>query len=124
MAAIGSITIPDNTVWLDRYDWTGVHKAVTRTIGGGLVIQTTDKTGGRPVTLDLGWVAKSTLDDLAALRDDSETESFTVTLPDATTITCAFAPVEVPIRAEPLQSYTTHQDPDYFQVVVQLVEVA
>jgi len=118
MAAIGTITIPDHTVWLDRDAWSAVHRHATRSIDGGLLRQRQAILGGRPVTLDLGWVTRSTLQDLEDLRD--ATGSFTLILPGGETMTCRFAPGE-PLSVAPVVQRPEYADGDMFGAIVSLV---
>lgn len=118
MAAIGTITIPDGTIWLDRDAWSAVRRHAARTIDGGLSRQRQVITGGRPITLDLGWVPRSTLQDLEDLRDTAG--SFTVILPGGETMTCRFAPGE-PLSVSPVVQRPEYADDDMFGVIVNLV---
>lgn len=118
MAAIGTITIPDGTIWLDRDAWSAVRRHATRSIDGGLLHQRQEISGGRPVTLDLGWVTGSTLRDLETLRD--ATGSFTLTLPGGETMTCRFAPGE-PLSVSPVVQRPEYADDDQLAIIVNLV---
>ena len=123
MAAINGIIIPDNTVWVDEFDWSAVNRQETTTINGGLIIQYSENDKGRPVTLDLGWVTRAILSDLEDLRDSTTTTSFTVTTPGGETLTCAFAESEAPLEVAPVVARTSYEDEDYLATVVHLIEV-
>ena len=103
IVTIDSVVLPNDTIWLDQFDWNEINRNVQRTISGGLVFQTTVKDAGRPVTLDCGWVSRSTLATLEALRDNPTATTFTVVLADETAMTCSFHPdAESPVQVDPV----------------------
>ena len=123
MASLGTITIPDNTLWIDRDNWTGVAVYQARARTGDLIIQQSQKTGGRPVTLNLGWIDKATLTQIETLRDNPLTTNFTISLPSGVTMTCDFATEDIPNEIEPVQVLNAYEDEDLFNVIVKLIEV-
>jgi len=66
--------------WPDELDWEPVAQAAERTIPGAQIVDQTALTGGRPITLEIPWVARSTVDQLQQLREQVAT-AMTLTLP-------------------------------------------
>ena len=78
--SLDAISLPDDLVWKDRFNHTGVVQTRARTITGGMVIQEQASTAGRPITLsgdqNFGWTDRQTIDALqllAALPDSPMT---------------------------------------------------
>ncbi len=69
MVALGGITLPDDTLWVDEWDYTVVASSQEFTLGGILIIEYGDKKGGRPVTLEAGWLVYSDVQALEGIRD-------------------------------------------------------
>lgn len=118
---INGISLHDQTRWLDEFSWSRIERHQTRSVSGNLIIQTTAKTGGRPMTLDCRWIDRATLTQLEALRDSTTITEFTVILPGSRNFTCAFAAVTEPLTAIPLQPHPEYENEDLFEVVLYLI---
>lgn len=64
------IQLPDDLSWTDEHAWQSVEQQVTRTLSGGLIIESHVRIGGRPITLappgdDSAWIK---LQDLQAIN--------------------------------------------------------
>ncbi len=86
-----SITLSDGTTtielhrdlfWSDENDWQPVEQTATRTITGALVVQSSSRVAGRPITLapedeSSAWMARSVIE---ALRNFAAVPGKTMTL--------------------------------------------
>lgn len=45
------LQLPDDLSWTDEHAWQSVEQQVTRTLSGGLIIESHARIGGRPITL-------------------------------------------------------------------------
>lgn len=45
------LQLPDDLTWTDEHTWQSVEQQVTRTLSGGLLIESHARVGGRPITL-------------------------------------------------------------------------
>ena len=66
-----TVALPDALAWTDEYTWAPVEQNVQRTLTGALIVTTTARTVGRPITLaqqaDGGpWVLRPALQQLQA----------------------------------------------------------
>ncbi|HIC8859632.1 hypothetical protein E5E96_20895 [Aeromonas sp. 1805] len=64
---LNSISLPDDLVWRDEFDWAPVEQVVTPTLSGALLVEETTWPEGRPITL-VGHCARATVQSLKALE--------------------------------------------------------
>ena len=68
---LGSLTLPDQILWTDRYSWSPAAGQAQRTIAGSLALFTQSVSGGRPVTLEaregVAWLTQQQVDSLMAM---------------------------------------------------------
>jgi len=71
MIKIGTLELPPEILWIDRYKWSSVFQGDVTTLGGKLIVQAIARTNGRPVTLSAtsnqGWLTLSQVEALTAL---------------------------------------------------------
>lgn len=74
------IELPDDIQWIDEFSGHGVGQTVTPTLTGALVVEESEQTEGRPMTLDGGrgsWISRSKAEAIALLAatalEDGET---------------------------------------------------
>ncbi|MDQ7832037.1 MAG: hypothetical protein RDU30_09905 [Desulfovibrionaceae bacterium] len=65
---LAGLTLPPDLIWSNEHAAPLVGRTSRRTIGGGMVVQDTALSGGRPIDLtgEDGWCAKSLVDTLYA----------------------------------------------------------
>lgn len=60
-----TLTIPDDMLWIDEFEWTPMAQSVSYSITGAVIIQSALKQKGRAITLqggqDFGWIDRSVL---------------------------------------------------------------
>jgi hypothetical protein len=63
---LDSITLPDDLIWSNEYDWHPVSQVINKSLTGALIIQEAAQIKGREITLtggaDYAWITKATLD--------------------------------------------------------------
>jgi hypothetical protein len=126
MSSIAGIELDDSqVVWLDEFSWSPVGQSAEADIQGGLVVEyLSPNRDGRPVTLDLGWITKATLDALIAKRDADPQELMSLVLPDARSMDVLWRHHDAdPIEAEPVKQYTEYVAGDLFQTTLNLMQV-
>jgi hypothetical protein len=121
-----TITLPDSMEWTDEFDWSDIKQEITKTIGGGIVIEESTVVAGRPITLDSGenvWITKSVLEALLVLINTID-KTYTLTMPDLSTHTVVFDRTSgSPYSAKSiLRKYTTSAT-DYFTLTLRLIKV-
>ena len=126
MAGLDAISLDDSqVVWLDEFSWSPVGQSAETDIHGGLVVEyLSPNKDGRPVTLDIGWVTKATLDALAVKRDAETQGLMTLVLPDGRAMDVLWRHHDAePIEAEPVQTFSEYMEGDFFQVTLNLMQV-
>lgn len=102
---IDTFELPPGLVWANEYAWTGVARAIERSVTGVPVIQTTALTSGRDIVFDGSdgacWITRAQLDALVTLvATDGDS---TLTLHDGRNVTVQFN--EPAYEVEPLIGY-------------------
>ncbi len=119
---LNAIELPDDTIWKDEFDWTGIAQSVETDITGGLVVEHTAGLSGRPVTLHLGWIDRSRLEALEILRDNSDQLVMELTLSDGRMLSVLFRHYEgTPIEVSPVIERPEYVCTDQFDIVLRLV---
>lgn len=121
-----TVTLPDSLEWIDEYDWSPIGQDKKETLGGGLVIQESAITAGRPITLQSGddvWVDKLDIDALYALYSVAD-KTYTLTLADLRTFTVMFdRSGDNAFVAKPVWRKNVQEDTDKFTLTLRLMEV-
>jgi len=68
------LELPSDLEWEDEHNWAPVAQAISYTLGGALVVETSLKRAGRPITLaageDRAWMHREDLDVLYELASE------------------------------------------------------
>lgn len=64
---LNSVSLPDDLIWRDEFDWAPVEQVVTPTLTGSLLVEETPKPEGRPITL-VGHCPRATVLSLKVLE--------------------------------------------------------
>ncbi|AMO58269.1 hypothetical protein GZ77_21310 [Endozoicomonas montiporae] len=68
---LDSVTLPDDLLWVNEYDWNPVKQNLDRSLSGALLVQEQAASYGRPIELsggeEAGWVDRATVEQLLAL---------------------------------------------------------
>lgn len=121
---LGTLTLSDDLIWTDEFDWSPVSQSVQHGLTGSLIVQEQAKTKGRPITLsggdDRGFMTRAQADALYALAQTAGTVH-TLTFADARTF-------QVRFRRDSGQPFKLRQvlrgDDDNWQVdEINLIEV-
>lgn len=83
MPSLGSLTLPDDPVWVNEFDWTPVEQSREYSLTGALIVQVSVKQAGRPIHLDCHWLTRAQVQALTALADVPDAE-YTLTLHQGT----------------------------------------
>ena len=122
---VTTITLNDFE-WVNQYEWSDIKQQLTRTVGGGIVIEETSVSVGRPIVISSGesvWITKSVLDPLITLIDTID-KTYTLTLDDASTITVMFDRSSgSPYSAKPVWRKNVQDADDYFTLTLRLIKV-
>ena len=64
--SLAGIELDDEIAWTDELDWTPIEQSLSRGQTGHMIVQEGTKVGGRPMTLTMTLVTRSTIDQLRA----------------------------------------------------------
>ena len=124
MASVGGVDLSDSaTVWTDEFDWTPVSQTIDVDLTGGLVVEYAHTENGRPVTLSVGWVDRTTLAALEALRDAETQDVLPVELPGGRVIDAIFNHNDGPLAVSPVIERPEYNSDDRFDVTIHLLQV-
>lgn len=120
-----TITLHEDMLWMDEFDWRASAQRTSRTIAGSLVVESAVKTKGRTITLagsdQYGWIPRTTVLALSAAADIPG-QKFTLSL-RGVTYTVAFNHESAPLEAKPVLDYAEYDGTDYYAATVRLIEV-
>lgn len=118
-----TITLSDDLLWSDEYEWTAVEQQRSYSLSGALIVDVGVKAAGRPITLagddDYGWITRDVLDDLRTAADLPGQE-FTLTLRGVAHTVIFDAD---PISARPVLDMRDPDDADHYIATLKFLEV-
>lgn len=129
MTDLAGIALPDESFWMDEFDWTPIGQSVEIDITGGLVVEYAPGRSGRPITVRAEWITRAALQSLENLRDAETQDAMVLNLSGNRTFDVLFRhhegpPIQVePVVERPDYSNASEDNPDYFNVVIKLMEV-
>lgn len=126
MITIGGYTLNPNMVWTDRDSWSSVIQSTKRTLGGKVVVTSSQAVGGRPITLstlpDQGWLTKAQRDNLVQMSTIAGA-IFTLVI-DSDTFTVMFRHEDAPaVSLNPIIARTNLDTTDYFLGTIKLIQI-
>ncbi len=124
---LDTITLPDDLLWINEFEWNPVEQNLERSLTGALLIQEQIKLQGRPIELtggqQAGWVARKTvleLQDLNAAPD----KIMILTLPDMRQLNVIFdRSTGSPVSAFPVLEEAYPADNSYYHLSLRLITV-
>jgi len=124
---IDDVVVPGDLEWIDRSRWSPTKQAEDLSLAGGVIVQRSTQTAGRPLTIETShrgvFVTYATVLALEALRDDVDNQVFEVTEPDGVTKhTCRFRHSDgQPVDAAPLQFRSPPHPDDIYNLTIRLM---
>lgn len=119
-----TVDLSDDIRWRDEFDWVAVARQSEYTTTGALVIESSARQSGRPITLesmtDAAWLPRETVDQLRTWADDPDTQASLLFRGQSYAV--VFAPVEQPITADPVIYFADPVPGDWYRVTLQLIE--
>ena len=122
---LDTLTLPEDLIWIDEFDWTPIEQSQSYSITGALIIETGTKQAGRPITLsggqDFGVIGRTDLKQLQAKL--TQTTPLVLTLNDVRTFNVIFNHTKNPIEAKPWIDYSTPDDADFYTLKLSFIAV-
>jgi hypothetical protein len=124
------ITLPNDLLWEDEWNWVPVESTSSRTLSGELIIDFREKVAGRTITLvppdgEMGWVTRlilSTLRSWASVLDLRMTLTFEYP-EDTRTFLVMFRHYDTAIESKPVLGFPSHEEGSWFSVTLRFIEV-
>jgi len=124
---LDAITLPEDLVWRDEYDWSNVTQNVKRSLTGSLIIQEVSQTKGRSITLegsqDSGWTDKTTLDALMAKANVVDTVMTLTFHGTAYNVMFSRSGNGSPVSAKQIYDLSNPGAEDNYSVAIKFIEV-
>jgi hypothetical protein len=122
---LDNLTLPEDLIWIDEFDWSPIEQSQSYSITGALIIETGTKQAGKPITLsggqDFGVIGRADLKQLQAKL--TKTTPLVLTLNDTRTFNVIFNHAKNPIDAKPWIDYSTPDDADFYTLKISLIVV-
>lgn len=123
---LDDISLPEDLIWRDEFDWSPVVQSVAFSLTGAAIIEHAVKQAGRPITLvgdsDSGWATHTVV---TALKSKSALPSaqMVLTLNDSRTFLVIFRHSETPIEARPITEYNVSDDEDFYTLTLRFLVI-
>lgn len=126
-----AVQLPKDLLWEDEFQWSKVARNSYYTLTGALVIESSVKQVGRPITLrppddQMGWILRSDLLTLLSWTEDPLKEmQLVLEYPgDTRVINCIWRPGDdQPIIAKPVRQWSENQSGDHWLATFKLTEI-
>ncbi len=124
---LDSITLPDDLLWVDEFEWNPVEQNTERSLSGALLVEEQTKVKGRPITLSggshAGWVNRATVISLVA-KAETANHTMTLTLPDNRQFSVIFdRRSSSPIEAQQILPFAYPDDNYQYSLIIRLLTV-
>ena len=122
-----SVDLPADLFWSDEFSWSPVEQSTERSVTGSLIVQTSERIGGRPITLepdgdDSAWITRADLEQLQAWASVPGLELELSLRGQIRTV--IFRHHDGPaIEAKPLMHFEDVQPTDNYLATVRLMEI-
>ncbi len=124
MIQLDDITLPEDLIWIDEYQWSGVAEQIDIMSDGAVVVQADAQQTGRLITLrggdNFGWIFKNVLEQLFALSRQAVLE-MTLTLNDGSTHNVVFTGER--IKADQVYEHSDPEDDHPYIVTLYFMEL-
>ena len=124
---LDDITLPDDLLWINEFDWNPVAQSTERSLSGALLVQEGQLSQGRSVVLsgngEAGWVSRLTVKNLYALSKAAN-KTMSLTLPDSRQFSVIFDRANGSgVETRQLIPFAYPDDDDLYLVTLRLLTV-
>lgn len=122
-----TLDLDPDLFWSDENDWYPVEQTVQRTVTGALIVSTSARTAGRPVTLQpqddaSAWMPRATLDTLRSWAAVPGRQ-MTLTLRGVARTVIFRHQDGAAVEASPLVHYSDVDSSDWYRITLRFMEV-
>ena len=125
---LDTITLPDDLLWINEFEWNPVEQTTERSLTGALLVQEGKFAYGRPIVLtggsDAGWVSRLIVNNLFALSEKAN-KTMSLTLPDNRNFSVIFDRSDgAPVEARQVIPFAYPKDNDQYFITLRLLTVS
>ena len=125
---LNTITLPDDLLWINEFDWNPVQQNLERSLTGALLVQEGQYSYGRSIVLsgnnEAGWVDRSTVKAILALSE-TPNSVMSLTLADNRVFSVIFDRSDgSPIEAQQILPFAYPGDNDQYFLTLRFLTVA
>ncbi len=125
---LDTITVPDDLLWINEFEWNPVEQSQERSLTGALLVQEQIKMHGRPILLtggqNAGWVSRKTVSELQNLSSEPD-KVMILTLSDMRQLSVIFDRSDgSPVSATQVIEEAYPADNSYYHLSLRLITVS
>ena len=122
---LDDITLPDDLLWINEFDWNPVAQSTERSLTGALLVQEEPFAHGRSIVLsgsgEAGWVSRLTVKSLYALSKVAN-KTMSLTLPDGRQFGVIFdRSNRAPVEAQQVMPFAYPDDDNQYLLTLRLL---
>jgi hypothetical protein len=124
---LDAVQLPGDLIWTDELNWVSVKAQQDYSLSGGLIIQESIVTAGRPITLESGdesaWVERGALQAILVKAQTLNGPNMALTLGDGRVFSVRFDRSGDVLKATPIQPGKLPAATDYYKITLKLIQV-
>ena len=125
---LDTVTLPDDLVWRNEFEWNQAVQSQDRTLNGALVVQTAANLYGRPIRLeggqDGGWITRATAKALYALEANPTLVMTLTGLNDEAPLSVMFDRSNGPaVESQMIMRWANPDDTTWYSCALRLITV-
>lgn len=122
-----TLDLSPDLYWSDEFNWHPVEQSAERTLTGALVVQSAERVGGRPITLEpeddnSGWMRRSEIEQLRNWAAEPGA-TLVLTLRNQTREVAFRHQDGAAIEARPVVHFADPDDTDNYLATIRLMEI-
>lgn len=121
-----AVTLSDDLLWVDEHQWTPTVTTVSYSLTGSLLVESSVKKAGRPVTLqsepDMGWVERRDVNLIYAWACLSGL-ILRLELKNQAPFNVMFRHGDGAVESAPVLGYGAYLDQEYYRLTLRLMQV-
>ena len=125
---LDTVTLPDDLLWQNEFEWNQNTQSQDRTLSGALVVQTAARLYGRPIRLqggqDGGWITRATAKAIRALEADPTRVMTLIGLNDEGDLAVMFDRTSGPaFESQMIMRFANPDDTTWYSCALRLITV-
>ncbi len=128
MITLDALELPEGLQWVDEIGWSPVVQSEEYTVTGSMIVDTSERLAGRPITLsgtnsNSSWATRQTILTLMEFADEIGRE-MVLTLNDGREFDVIFRRNDgLPVEGEPIAERSVYTGEDEYTLTLRLMEI-